>query len=142
MKQSTKIILIVLSTALGLIFGVMISLTQSEKEIIVRKTLPLELTKNLTLQQLSANVEGVVAAKNNEFFIVETNNQQITVYYEPRGLTSFTDKSSRGELKYEDLKIGDKVSGGISIIISSENAVGRTGNRKPGDVIAHHFNVN
>ncbi len=132
----------ILAGLIGIIGGIVLSLVTPPKEVIIRKTLPLMLTKNLTLQQLSANVTGKIIVKDTISFTLESNGNQIKIYNEPRGITSFTDTVSKNELAYEEVKVGDTVSGGVSIVVSEENAVGRTGDRKPGDIIGHHFNVN
>lgn len=93
------------------------------------------------LQQINASTEGIVAEKNDEYFILsDDKGNQLKLFYEPRGLTSFSDlKDLSKDIPYSDIKVGDRLKGGISIIVSKENAVGKTGNRKLGDMIAHRF---
>lgn len=137
-KKVQKIIIV---GASGLILGSLLALLLPTKEIIIKKTLPAKIISEKTLQQLSANVAGEIVAKSSESFVLKTNSGNITIYYDPQGLSSFMRLDTIQEVSFTDLKIGDKATGGVSIIISEENKVGKLGNRQIGDVIAHNFNI-
>ena len=109
---------------------------------IVRQVLPKKVLKDYSLQKMNANMVGTITAVSKDFMTIQTpNGTTFKGYNEPQGITSLVDSSGK-ELKFSDLKVGEKLVGGISIVVAEEAMVGSTGNRKAGDVVLHYIQVN
>lgn len=114
-------------------------------EAVIRKdeiAVPQKFILNPSLQVLSANVEGKLIEKGNDYFILGSGNNKVKIFIEPRGLTTFALLSHLDEpIDFEELMVGDILKGGVSIIVSEESVVGMTGSKKRADVIAHFMAV-
>lgn len=86
-----------------------------------------------------ANVEGTVRDKKKDFMILQKDNKIIKVLIaEDSGLTTFG--KGKNEIKFEDIKIGDSLKGGISIIVKpTPSDISKQ--RKIGDIVGHRFTV-
>ena len=145
MSMKRKIIFIFIIIIVGILSFLVTYKVANEDKIVIKKNeiaVPQEFVLNPSLQILSANIEGKLAEKADDYFILESGSNKVKIFLEPRGLTSFALSSSLNEhIDYNDLKIGDNLKGGVSIIVNSESAVGLSGNRNPGDIIANFFYV-
>lgn len=141
MRRYLIIFIIFVLSFLSLVLGFII--TKKDKIVEVERKIPLpnEFTANPSLQQLNANIKGKIVEKGEDSFILEYERKRVTLYIEPRGLTTFARGDYTNEIPYSEVSVGDYVEGGVSIIISRENTVGRSGNRKQGDIVAHFFRV-
>lgn len=143
--MKTKIVLgIIIAFVSILSFYLSYKIAKRDTTIIKRNEIavPQEFILNPSLQVLSANIEGELTEKGNDYFVLESGNNKVKIFIEPRGLTTFALSSQLDKyIKYEDLKVGDTLKGGISIVISEESTIGMTGNKKRGDIIAHFFAV-
>lgn len=143
--MKTKIILLaIVIAAFILSFYISYGLSNKPKVTIKKNIIPVpqEFILNPYLQKLSANIEGKLIEKGKDYFVLESNNNKVKLFMEPRGLTFFALLSNPNEeVEYEDIKIGDSLKGGVSIIVSEENAIGMSAKRNRGDIIAHYFIV-
>lgn len=141
MKKNLIFVIIFVFVCLSFTGGYLIAKKDKTVEVVEEIPVPNEFTNNPALQQLNANVKGEIVEKNQEFFTLEDSGRKVTLYYERNGISSFTNKEGGANILYDDLSTGDYLEGGISVIISFDNTIGRTGNRKQGDIIAHSFTV-
>ena len=145
MSMKRKIIFIFIIIIVGILSFLVTYKVTNKNQILIKKneiTVPQEFVLNPSLQILSANVEGKLAEKAEDYFMLESGNNKVKIFLEPRGLSSFALSSNLDKyIKYEDLKIGDNMKGGVSIVVNEESTVGMTGDRKAGDVVAHFFYV-
>lgn len=123
-----------------------ISYTVSKKDTAGAKgdklPLPEEFITSPALQAFSANIQGVVVNKGSDYFVLEENARTVKLFLELNGITTFVPESNINTvLKFEDIKIGDRLKGGTSIVVSRESAVGMSAKRNRGDIIAHYFIV-
>lgn len=139
--KNKKILILLIVCLIGIILGFFAALFSQSKHLIIRNTLPTEIANNQTVQELSANIKGIIISKDQESFVLKTNSGDIKIYYDPQGMSLFLKGNTNEEIPFKDLKVGDKLSGGVSIIISNQNIVGRLGKRRVGDIIAHNFNI-
>jgi hypothetical protein len=104
------------------------------------KNLPAELIKNSVIDNLFANTEGYVLEKYDEYFVLSDNNSNtINLYVEEEmNVTNFyrDNSSESNHILYSDIKVGDHLSGGVSIVPNTSGAREFI-NRKVGDIIAH-----
>lgn len=109
-----------------------------EKQLPV-KNLPAELVKNSVIDNLFANTEGYVSEKHEDYFVLKKNNDRIKLYVEEKmNVTNFYrgDAFENNHILYDDIKIGDHLSGGVSIV-PNEFGAKEFVNRHAGDIIAH-----
>lgn len=142
--MKTKLILIVSILLCILSFWLAYRITNKNRVVIKKNEIavPQEFILNPSLQQLSANVEGGLVEKAKDYFILGAGNNRVKIFIEQRGLTSFLLSSDLTKyIEYDNLKIGDTLKGGVSIVIDEESAIGMSGIRKRGDIIAHNFVV-
>lgn len=114
------------------------SINLVEKQLPV-KNLPVELVKNSVIDSLFANTEGYVSEKHNDYFVLKNNTNSIKLYVEEEmNVTNFYrgDAFENNHILYDDIKIGDHLSGGVSIVPNSFGAKEFV-NRQVGDIIAH-----
>lgn len=138
-----------LVVSLFFIFGVVLGFWGEQKYHILNKEKYLtEQFKQTALHpavdSMHANVSGIVKQKEPDYFVLESDGETLTIYLEEAtGLTSFTKRTNLGSenIHYEDIKTGDSLKGGISIISNPESAVGLSKPRNPGDIIGQNFTV-
>lgn len=145
MKQITFVIFAIL---IGFIFGAIIYKATNKTQNVnkaqeTKASLPSEFVLNPVVEEFIARIDGTVISKTKDSFILEKNGNRATLHIEPRGITTFVGEKGgeTKELDFNQVEAGDYLNGGVSVIVSVGNAVGRTGNRKPGDIIAHYFSV-
>ena len=145
MSMKRKIIFIFIIIIVGILSFLVTYKVANEDKIVIKKNeiaVPQEFVLNPSLQILSANVEGTLAEKADDYFILEADGHRVKIFIEPRGLTSFLLSSDMTKyIDYDELKVGDTLKGGVSIVVSEESTIGMTGERKRGDIIAHNFVV-
>lgn len=107
------------------------------------KNLPADLVKNSVIDSLFANADGYVSEKYDNYFILKSNNNSIKLYVEEEmNVTNFyrNNSSEKNHILYSDIKIGDHLAGGVSIVPNVFGAKEFV-NRKVGDIIAHTMSV-
>lgn len=138
-------LIFILVTIAGLISGYLL-----ERRIVPplspNPSLPLPTTflVNPVLDNVYANAEGSVIAKTEDSFVIEKDNQQITLFVEDKtGLTTFSKQTSSKQqsINFNEVQVGDYVRGGVSIVITADRAVGLAKKRNVGDILAHRFMV-
>ena len=131
--SKNKILLIFLAAIIGFLAGVLISFLLPYGNPVSRYI------ANPIVEGLSGNTEGFIIAKTNDMITLKKGNSQIEIYIEEgRGLTTFFDKDKK-KMIFDEIRIGDYLTGGISILISPEDAASI--GRKSGDLIAQRFTV-
>lgn len=139
------LLIFILVTIAGLISGYLL-----ERKIVPplspNPSLPLPVTflANPVLDNVYANAEGTVIAKTEDSFIIEKDNQQITLFIEEKtGLTTFAKQTSSGQqsISFNEVQVGDYIRGGVSIVITTDRTVGLAKKRNVGDILAHRFIV-
>ena len=140
-----KLLFIFIISIVGILSFLVTYKVTNKNQILIKKneiTVPQEFVLNPSQQILSANVEGTLAEKADDYFILEADGHRVKIFIEPRGLTSFLLSSDMTKyIDYDELKVGDTLKGGVSIVVSEESTIGMTGERKRGDIIAHNFVV-
>jgi hypothetical protein len=129
---------------------VVVFLVQSKKDIkpivnltnkqLPAKNLPVELIKNSVIDNLFANTEGYVSEKYDKHFILSNGNNTIKLYVEEdMNITNFYrgDSSKSNHILFSDIKVGDHLSGGVSIVPNKFGAEEFINRYNPGDIIAH-----
>lgn len=148
MSKNGYILIVLLIAIAGFFLGFLVAPkeTQQVSQGTNPKAAPFSenLLTNPLLEAIYANISGTVVKKGKDYFILETDGQQFTIYNaESIALTSFRlEKNNVSQtLKFKDIQIGDMLNGGISIIPNKESLIGYLPERKPGDIIAHRFEV-
>lgn len=145
-NMSKKIIFIFIIVVIAVIIGIFLKNKKPvnnrtdlvEKQLPV-KNLPAELVKNSVIDNLFANTEGYVSEKHEDYFVLKKNNNSIKLYVEEEmNVTNFYrgDAFENNHILYDDIKIGDYLSGGVSIVPNAFSAKEFV-NRHTGDIIAH-----
>lgn len=79
---------------------------------------PIEILKSPVFTEWGGSVEGSVVKKDANSFVIEQNGRQVVVYLQ-QSLTGFykdnTPQATPVKIGYSDLRIGDKVRGGVTI---------------------------
>lgn len=141
MNQIYSYLIIILIAIIGLILGF-----SAQRQFIKSPTIPLppEFLASPLIDTFYANVEGRVVTKTADSLTLQKDGNKLTMFIEEdTGLTSFSLSSKQGlqTLDFDDVRVGDYIKGGISIIATPSSAVGLSKPRKVGDVIAHRFTV-
>lgn len=137
-----SVVLFGCSYLLGQIFAPSKSSSSMQQTKIVREVLPKKILKDYSLQKMNANMTGTVTEVSKDNVTIQTpNGTTFKGYNEPQGITTVVDNTGK-TLKFGDIKVGDNLVGGISIVVAEEAMVGSTGNRKAGDVVLHYVQVN
>src|SRR3989338_3524644 len=92
MSMKRKIIFIFIIIIVGILSFLVTYKVANEDKIVIKKNeiaVPQEFVLNPSLQILSANVEGTLAEKADDYFILEADVHRVKIFIEPRGLTSF-----------------------------------------------------
>lgn len=111
------------------------------RQDIVRTVLPPKVVTDFAVQQLNADIQGTITAKDNQSVtFITSKGTTVKAYEEPQGITTLV-KADELPITLAELKVGDKINGGISVVVSEESTVGKTGQRKVGDVILHYVTV-
>lgn len=135
-------IILTLSFLIGRVLGTrteMVDITESVE--VVRQVLPQKIVSEYSFQRLNADVSGEVTALGDNYITVKSLNGTVfNAYNEPQGITTVVN-SQNETVAFENITIGDKLSGGISIVTNEDLTVGSTGSRQPGDIILHYIQI-
>ena len=134
--------IIAIAVSIGSYFiGRLLAPEVKPKQDVIRTVLPAKVVTDLAVQQLNADIQGTITKKDKESITFLTSKgTSIKAYEEPQGITTLV-KTDTSAIRFEDLKVGDEIEGGISVVVSEESTVGKTGQRKVGDVILHYITV-
>lgn len=136
MKQTLLVLLI---AAIGFAAGFMVEYQLLPKEA----PLPSALLENPVIDELYADAEGIVIAKNEDSITLDKSGRQIIMYMEEgAGITLFSWQSNHSlRMDFSEVKIGDSLKGGVSIVVLPESTRGLSKSRNIGDMIANRFLV-
>lgn len=128
-----------IAAIIGLILGFVVN-HQFLQPTVKPKTLPLpgDFLSSSILSSLYANADGKVIAKTNDSFTIKKGPDTLVLSIkETVGITTFMEKTPQGfkNIKFQDVKVGDEVKGGISITLQSSPT------RRSDEIIAHSFIV-
>lgn len=140
MKKAYIIVILLAILSFSGSFYISQSITKPSHE---RVPVVRQVAQYTALQSFAVNITGTVAEVGSDYLVISDGKSSAKVKYQENGVSDFRESSSKKSLKLTDVKIGDKVHGGVTIIISPENAVGLI-NKAPGDIIAHNliFEIN
>jgi hypothetical protein len=141
-KKIGLIILGVFVICIGVVAGLLFNYFNRPQNWIVRNSLPRQFANSLSLQALFANVNGTIVEKGSDYVILKKGDVNIKAYSDGNvGLSTFIDSVTGKEISFSDLKVNDKLSGGIGILVSNSSSVGLPNNHKQGDIILHYMEV-
>lgn len=136
-----RLILInVIAVLTGLLAGYLINSQVAKPATVSPESIPLpaNFLSSQVVTDLYANAEGVVIAKTEDSLTIKKGSDTLILSVkESMGLTTFFEKTPQGikPIKFQDIKAGDNIKGGISIVLQS------TPTRKKDEIIAHALTV-
>lgn len=145
--MNPRLVKILITVIVGLSLGLGFKYIKLQNEKVTAKVIPLpsEFLINPSVVSLSANVEGTVTKKTDDSFTLSNGAVEVDLHVEEEnGITSFSEKSSAGytKLSFKDLRLGDRVKGGVSFVTHEQTSIMGSGKyNRIGDVIAHHFYI-
>lgn len=138
MKTNNKLLIFFSIFFVANLFGGLVGLLVIEKkQTIIRKELPSKIVQDLTVTQLYANISGTIEERGSNYIVVNNMENTIKAYYDPNGISDFTNFETKEKIAFDELRKNDiVVDGGISIYISSTIQ-----NQPTGQITAHNWQI-
>lgn len=104
---------LVFGGALGFFGGRIIYPPPEARTSLLTAPIPTETLKNIMFDGFSAEAMGVVVKKETDKFVIKQGDEEMILHVVFNGLTTF--KKDGQYISYEEMQVGDYVTGGISI---------------------------